>query len=313
MWAVVALLLATPLASCGVDPGEPGGLEGQVLGMTSPTEQPVLLEGAVVALSGPGGTQAQTTDRNGAYRFADLRPGTYGFAASYQGPRATGRPLQAEERQFTVSPGQDETISVVLLADDITPPATPPPAPAAGTAGSQGATSAGGGPNLLADPFFWYFLFNQPRGYGYDRPPVVLPPTAGRGPVTIDTNQPTRSPAGRPYTRYDDSATGVNTKPPPTVTSKGTTRPGASGTSGSSGGPAARPPSSSGSSTSRPATSGGGSPSVKPPAAKPPSSSPSNSGSKGTTRPGASSGSGSSVKPPTSKPPAVRPPSRRGR
>jgi hypothetical protein len=304
---LVAALLSSLLVACGEDT-RPGGLEGQVLGMLSPTEQPVLLNGAVIAINGPGGSQTTTTDAQGKYRFDDLRPGAYGFAASYQGPQAGGMTLQPEERLFSISPAQQETISVVLLAEGIAPPPTPP-APVAGQPGSQ-ATTGGvggvGGGGLLTDPFFWYFLFNRPGSYGYNRPPVLV--GGGGGPVVIDSNQPQRSSSGRVYTDYGEpGATGVRTKPLPEVTSKGTTRPGASSSAGanSSSGTTVRPPNP-GAPAARPPSSGNGSS----PAARPPSSS--SDGSKGTTRPG---GGAPSVKPPTSKPPAVRPPSggKRGR
>jgi hypothetical protein len=307
--ALVAALLSSLLVACGGADTRPGGLEGQVLGMLSPTEQPVLLQGAVIAINGPGGSQTSTTDAQGKYRFDELRPGEYGLAASYQGSQAGSKSLQPEERLFSISPGQQETISLVLLAEGIAPPPTPPAAPVAGQPGGQPATgSVGGvgGGGLLTDPFFWYFLFNRPGAYGYGRPPVIVG-GGGGGPVVIDSNQPQRSSSGRVYTEYGEpGSTGVRTKPLPQVTSKGTTRPGASGASSDGGtvrppipsAPAARPPSSSGGSS---------------PAARPPSSSGSD-GSKGTTRPGGGS-SAPSVKPPSAKPPAVRPPSggKRGR
>jgi hypothetical protein len=292
--AITVVLAASLLGACGTDADEPGGLEGQVLGMTSPTEQPVLLDGAVVALSGPGGSQVARTGADGKYRFDSLRPGSYGFAASYTGPQAGDRPLQSEERRFEVSPGQDDTVSVVLLAEGITPPPAPPEVPATG-AGAVTAAPAGGG--LMGNPFFWYFLFNQPWAYGYGRPPVVVRDPGG--PVVVDRGQPQRSPAGRPYADYDpDGGVGTRAKAPPEVTSKGTTRPGASSGGLAPAGvstPVIRPPSSSSSA----------------PAARPPASGASDS--KGVTRPG--SGSAPAVKPPTSRPPAIRPPSvgRRGR
>ncbi|MCC6629246.1 MAG: carboxypeptidase regulatory-like domain-containing protein [Chloroflexi bacterium] len=286
---LVAVLAATLVTGCGTDSNQPGGLEGQVLGMLSPTEQPVLLEGAVIALSGPGGSQVTQTDADGRYRFDALRPGAYGFAASYTGPLSSGRPLQSEERRFTVSPGQDETISVVLLADGITPPPAPPDAPVAGNAATSAVSGGGGG--LTGNPFFWYFLFNQPWAYGYGRAPVIVRDPGG--PVVVDRSQPQRSTAGRPYSDYDPTGSvGTRTKAPPEVTSKGTTRPGATG------GGAARPAVGA-TPAIRPPASGGSAPAAKPPT--------SGSDSKGVTRPG--SNSAPSVKPPTSRPPAVRPPS----
>jgi len=280
IWVLVLCLLAGPLLiACGAKPNEPGGLEGQILGLLSPTEQPVLLQGAVVAISGPGGTQTALTDAEGRYGFSDLRPGGYGFAASYEGPQAGDKRLQSEERQFTVSPGQDETISSVLLAEGITPPPSPPPPP---QSSGEGQASGGGGMGgLLANPFFWYFLFNQPQAYGYGRPPVVYRP-GGQGPITVNPDLPQRSPSGRSYTNYGDSnTTGVRTKPVPPITSRGATRPGVS-------------------------APGGSTTTIKPPAP----SSPGSNGSRGVTRPGGSN-PGTSVRPPTSRPPAIRPP--RGR
>jgi hypothetical protein len=295
IWVLVVLLLAGPLAACGPSANEPGGLEGQVLGLLAPTEQPVLLPGAVIAIAGPGGTQTTTTDTAGKYRFAELRPGDYGLAASYTGPLSGDKPLQPEERQFSVSPDQDETISLVLLAEGITPPEAPPPAPS-GATGQTGARAGVGG-GLVGDPFFWYFLFNQPYRYGYGRPPVVFGPGGRQGPIVIDDNQPQRSSSGRTYTNYDDgSTTGLRTKPVPAITSKGTTRPGSTSSANGASGAGVRPP--------NPSNPGTG------PAAKPPSATDSGSnGSRGVTRPGGSSPA-PSVRPPTSRPPAARPPSR---
>jgi hypothetical protein len=290
---LVAVLIASLLAGCGPGANEPGGLEGQVLGMLSPTEQPVLLRGAVVAISGPGGSQTALTGGDGRYRFDNLPPGGYGMAVSYTGEQATGTPLQPEERRFIVSPAQDETISVVLLAEGITPPPTPPPAPTTTGEGQPATGGVGGG--LMANPFFWYFLFNRPFDYGYGRPPVVVGPGGG-GPIIINNEQPSRSTSGRPYTEYGpEGTTSVRTKPVPEVTSRGSTRPGASGgTTGGSG--SVRPPS-----PSNPVAT----PAVRPPRANS-GADDDGTGSRGVTRPGSS---GPSVSPPSARPPAVRPPS----
>ena len=278
-WLLVALVLVGPLAACGPNPNEPGGLEGQVLAMLSPADQPILLSSAVIAISGPGGSQTTLTDDQGRYRFDELRPGAYGFAASYQGELAGGTRLQAEERQFTISPSQDETISTVLLAEGITPPPSPPPPPPESSGG--GATAAGSGGGLMSNPFFWYFLFNQPFAYGYGRPPIVIGAPGGRGPIDISRDQPTRSPTGRRYTTYGEGGTaGVGAKPVPPVTSRGATRPGAGS-----------------------APAGGSQPAVRPPSV----GAPGNGSNQGVTRPGGS-GTSPSVRPPTSRPPAVRPP-----
>lgn len=277
VWLLISLVLLSPLAACGPSPNEPGGLEGQVLAMLSASEQPVLLPGAVIAISGPAGSQTTQTDGQGRYRFAELRPGAYGFAASYSGELAGSTRLQAEERQFTVSPGQDETISTVLLAEGITPPPAPPPPPADSSGGSTAAGGPGGG--LMTNPFFWYFLFNQPRSYGYARPPIIVGAPGGRGPIDVSREQPRQSSSGRRYTNYgEDGTAGVGTKPVPPITSRGVTRPGGGAGPSRNTQPAVRPPS---------------------------------GGSQGITRPGGSDNK-PSIRPPTSRPPAIRPP-RRGK
>jgi hypothetical protein len=286
LWLLVGLL-----TGCGSSTA-PGGLEGQLLAMPNAAEQPVPLPGAVIVINGPQGSQTTTTDAEGEYRFNDLAPGAYGLAASYQGP-LIGTPLQPEERRLTISSGQDERISMVLLGEGITPPPAPadPTTPLA--SGGQPATGANadlGG--ITSNPFFWYWLFNQPGNYGYSRPPVVV--RRGDRPITIDTNQPSRSPAGRPYTDYGQpGSVGVRTKPPPEVVSRGSTRPGAAPASGAS----------------QPSTStGNNGGSVRPPSSTRPSGASPASGadstSRGTTRP-----SGVSARPPAPKAPAARPPS----
>lgn len=292
---IIGVLGLGLLAGCGRNQNEPGGLEGQVMGMLSPSQQPILLPGAVIALTGPSGSQVATTDAQGRYQFPTLAPGNYGLSASYQGPLVTSPPLQAEERRFSVSPGLDETISMVLLAEGITPPPTPPSGPVPPVGGGSSVNSGGGGVSsggLFSDPFFWYFVFNQPGHYGYSRPPIVLGSPGGSGSVVVSPEQPRRSGSGRPYTEYDDrGGVGRQTKPPPEVISKGSTRPGA-GASNTGGG----------STSAKPGGTGGNSPVVRPPSSSPPTGTDS---SRGTTRPG----SGPVVNPPSSQPPVVRPPS----
>jgi hypothetical protein len=219
-----------------------GDVEGQVLAMRDATQPPVLQKGASVVLAGNGidcGRRADhcvaQTDDAGKYRFADVPAGGYGIAFSV--PAKEGEPsLQPESRQFDVSAKAVETISVVLLAEGIARPEVPAELAQGGQAGTPGARHD---PGLMSNPFFWYFMFNQPWLGGYARPPVLV-----QGPertVVVDRSQPAApSTPGRTYSNYGPAGA-PGTKPAPApIESKGVTRPGGSaalpgGGSGTSG------------------------------------------------------------------------------
>ena len=233
--AALALWLATACGGPAV-----GDVEGQVLAMRDPAQPPVLLKGANVILAGNridcakrADHCAAQTDDQGKYRFADVPTGEYGIAFSVP-PREGEPPLQPESRQFTVSGGAVETVSVVLLAEGIARPATPPPELV------QLGAAARNDPGLTSNPFFWYWMFNQPWVFGYPRPPVVVYAPGPERTVVVDRNQPAApSVPGRTYSSYGPPGT-AGTKPAPQpIESKGVTRPGGSAvlpsTSGSAG------------------------------------------------------------------------------
>ena len=216
--------LALLLAACG-SPAL-GDVEGQVLAMRDAAQQPALLQGASVVLAGNGidcGKRADhcfaRTDEAGKYRFADVPAGDYGIAFSV--PAKEGEPrLQEEARQFNVSRGAVETVSVVLLAEGIAKPEVPPEL-------AQRGRAAASDPGLMGNPFFWYFMFNQPWLGGYQRPPVVIYSPGPDRSITVDRNQPAApSTPGRTYTSYGPTG-GAGTKPAPAaIESKGVARPG---------------------------------------------------------------------------------------
>jgi hypothetical protein len=205
-----------------------GDVEGQVLAMRDATQQPTLLSGATVILAGNGvdcGQRADhcaaQTDAQGKYTFTALPAGDYGVAFSV--PARDGETaLQPESRQFNVSNGSVETVSVVLLAEGIAKPAVPADL-------QQRGAQARNDPSLTSNPFFWYFMFNQPWLGGYARPPVVVYAPGSDRTIVAD-QRPSTAPntAGRTYTSYAPSG-GQGAKPAPQVIeSKGVTRPGGS-------------------------------------------------------------------------------------
>ncbi|HEX2187012.1 MAG TPA: hypothetical protein VHN78_16065, partial [Chloroflexota bacterium] len=153
----------------------------------------------------------------------DLPAGNYGIA--FTAPAKEGEPaLQEEAREFSVSPGKVETVSVVLLAENIARPTVPP---AELTQAAQQGQSGGFGSSLTSNPFFWYFVFNQPWLGGYQRPPVVVYAPGQDRPVVADSSQSQPGRPGRSYSSYGPPGT-AGTKPAPQVVdSKGVTRPGA--------------------------------------------------------------------------------------
>ena len=222
--------LALALAACG-GPSY-GDVEGQVLAMANASQPPQLMKDVSIVIAGNGidcGKRADLcvarTDANGKYAFKSVPEGTY--AVAFNAPE-TDVKYQEESRQFTVSPNAAEVVSVVLLAEGMARPEVP--AELANRPANQSGAYSGG---LTSNPFFWYFMFNQPWLGGYSRPPVVM--MAPDRSVTVDRSQPTLSTTGRPYSSY-----GPNAKPAPVkVDSRGVTRPGqapagASSASGSS-------------------------------------------------------------------------------
>ena len=218
-WIVVPLVasLALLLAACGGP--STGDVEGQVLAMREATQQPSLQSGVNVVIASSSVERIAQTDAEGKYSFKGLPAGNYGIAFSI--PPVEGQPvLQPEERQFNISPGTVETVSVVLLSDAIARPEVPPELQAA----AQNGQAMSSGSSLTGNPFFWYFMFNQPWLGGYSRPPVVV-----YSPDRTLTTAPAQPATGRTYTNYGPPGA-AGTKPAPTVVqSKGVTRPGQSG------------------------------------------------------------------------------------
>jgi Carboxypeptidase regulatory-like domain len=219
-WVLIpaVALLALLAVACGGP--SIGDVEGQVLAMHDATKQPDLQAGVNVVVAGRNVERVTQTDGGGKYVFKDLPSGDYGIAFSL--PAKEGETaLQTEERQFSVSPGKVETVSVVLLADGIAKPEVP--AELAHAAQSGQAITPGSG--MMNNPFFWYFVFNQPWLGGYNRPPVVIA-TGPQRTITVDAPQPAAP--GRTYTNYGPAGA-PGTKPAPQVVqSKGVTRPGQS-------------------------------------------------------------------------------------
>lgn len=231
-WRTAAVPLAGALALLLAACGGPstGDVEGQVLAMRDAAQQPVLLTGATAILAGNRidcGKRtddcAGQTDAQGRYAFKDIPTGDYGVAFSTPSREGEVR-LQPESRQFNVSRGSVETVSVVLLADGIAKPAVPAEL-------QQRGAQARNDPGLTSNPFFWYFMFNQPWLGGYSRPPVVVYAPGTERTIVMDQRQ-AQSPAvpGRTYTSYAPagSATGSTKPAPQVIESKGVTRPGGS-------------------------------------------------------------------------------------
>ncbi|HVG97372.1 MAG TPA: carboxypeptidase-like regulatory domain-containing protein [Chloroflexota bacterium] len=228
-------LLALLVVACGGPSA--GDVEGQVLAMRDATKAPQILAGANVVIASANVEKVTQTDAEGKYSFKDLPAGDYGIAFSV--PTQEGEAaLQPEERHFNVSPGKVETVSVVMLGDGIAQPEVP--AELAQAAQSGQAISPGSG--MMNNPFFWYFVFNQPWLGGFGRPPVVIAAGPERT-ITVDNRQPTTAAPGRSFTNYGPAGT-PGTKPAPVVVpSKGVTRPGQSALPGAAGGAAAADPS----------------------------------------------------------------------
>ena len=245
-WLAVPLVgSALALSACGGGPAF-GDVEGQVLAMRSAAEQPALLKDASVLIAGNGidcGKRvdfcAAKSDANGKYAFKDVPAGTYAIA--FNTPSSGDAKLQEETRQFSVTANAVETVSVVLLADGLTRPEVPAEL-AQQRPNQQGGGGYGGGGGLTSNPFFWYWMFNQPWIGGYSRAPVVV--MSPDRTVAVDRSQPAASANGRPYSNYSpDGARGTKSAPV-SVDSKGVTRPGSAALPGSSSGASARQPSS---------------------------------------------------------------------
>src|SRR3712207_165130 len=120
-WVVLpaVALLALLVVACGGP--TTGDVEGQVLAMRDQTKPPQPQAGVNVVVASANIERIAQTDAEGKYQFKDLPAGNYGIAFSL--PAKEGEPaLQPEERQFNVSPGQVETVSVVLLQEGIAQP-----------------------------------------------------------------------------------------------------------------------------------------------------------------------------------------------
>jgi hypothetical protein len=125
-----------------------------------------------------------------------------------------------------------------MLGDGIAQPEVPAELAQAAQSGQAINPNSG----VMNNPFFWYFIFNQPWLGGYGRPPVVIASGPERT-ITVDNRQPTTASPGRSFTNYGPAGA-PGTKPAPVVVpSKGVTRPGQSALPGAAGGAAASDPS----------------------------------------------------------------------
>jgi hypothetical protein len=221
-WIMVPAVAALALLVVACGGPSTGDVEGQVLAMRDATKPPEIQAGANVVIASANVEKVTQTDAEGKYSFKDLPAGDYGIAFSI--PAKEGeQALLPEERQFNVSPGKVETVSVVMLGDGIAQPEVPAELAQAAQSGQAIGPSSG----LMNNPFFWYFVFNQPWLGGYGRPPVVIASGPERT-ITVDNRQPTAAPPGRSFTNYGPPGT-PGTKPAPAVVpSKGVTRPGQS-------------------------------------------------------------------------------------
>ena len=281
---ILALFVGLILAACGdptpvpVDNSTNGQTEaacdntgqvaGQILVMTQ-TDADLQAVPAQLTLTGGGDFAARTvsTESDGSYKIDNLPLGEYELEAAVPNG-VDGKTIQPRKKYFTADDCYIESVSTVLLADGITPPAEPP-------AAQYTTVNYNNTPHysLTSNPFFWLWLFDRPNHYGFGYPPYYTTTVYRQNNVIYVPTQPHYQPtnANYRYTNYgsnNNSATGVKTPPP--VVSKGTTRVGNSGY--------VKP--SSGSSVKGGAT------------AKPGSGSSSN-GSKGSTRPGANGGNSS--------------------
>jgi hypothetical protein len=226
-------VLALLLVACGGP--STGDVEGQVLAMRDATKAPEIQAGANVVIASANVEKVTQTDAEGKYAFKDLPSGDYGIAFSI--PAKEGEPaLQPEERQFNVSSGKVETVSVVMLGEGIAQPEVP----AELVQASQSGQAISPGSGIMNNPFFWYFVFNQPWLGGYGRPPVVIAAGPERT-ITADNRQPTTAAPGRSFTNYGPAGTPGTKAAPTVVQSKGVTRPGQSALPGAAGGAATDP------------------------------------------------------------------------
>ncbi len=255
-WLISAVGATTALSACG---SSPGAVEGQVLGMTSTTEQPKILKGATVMIAGSRGDQPPvTTGDDGKFKVS-LPRDNYNISASYQG-------LQTRQKTIRVDDSKTESAGFVLVAEGIQEPTSPPPLPP--DTKTYGRSEGG----IVNDPWFWFWMFDRPYYYGYSRPGWV---TYGSTPSVIVVDRrsdPVIASNNRGYTQYSDPAKPVpGTKAAPvsqTVAtgSKGVSKPGSTGAGSSNAAPIAPPGSKSGGTSASGSSNGtGSSPAVRPP------------------------------------------------
>ncbi len=217
-WVAVPLLAIFTLVLTACGGSSVGDVEGQVLAMHDAATQPQFQPGVMVIIARNDLNRVTHTDAEGRYTFKDLPAGDYGIAFDY--PAKEGEPrLQDAARQFNISPGKVETVSVVLLAEGIAAPPVP-----AELSQQRPQNGQGGGSSLTNNPFFWYFVFNQPWIGGYQRPPVVVYAPGSERTIVPDAAR-TNTPDGR-YSKYGPEGTAPARPAPRVVESKGVARPG---------------------------------------------------------------------------------------
>ena len=163
--------------------------------MRDATKAPQILAGANVVIASANVEKVIQTDAEGKYSFKELPAGDYGIAFSVptregEGSAAAGgAPLQRLARQ-----GGDGERGHARGRHR--------PAGGAGRARRrppQSGQAISPGSGMMNNPFFWYFVFNQPWLGGYGRPPVVIASGPERT-ITVDNRQPTTASPGRSFT-----------------------------------------------------------------------------------------------------------------
>lgn len=272
---MLVFALSLLLTACG---SQEGTIEGQVLGMFNTTDQPKILEGATIMISGSKGDRPPITTGSGGHFKVSLPYDNYNVEASYPG-------LKARQKTFSIDSDKTESAGFVLVADGIDEPTSPPPPP-------PNPQQYGRSDSVAADPWFWYWMFDRPYYYGYSRPAWVTYGPSRSTVIIIDRRtDPAVASNNKGYVAYSDPAhPQPGTKAAPVAKtvatgSKGASKPGAGGSVASNAAPVSPP--SSGNKGASSGTSG--------------------SGSGGSSSGGSA---GSQTKP--SAPPAVAPPSSSG-
>jgi hypothetical protein len=225
--------------ACGT---QQGTIEGQVLGIYSTSEQPKILSGASIQVSGSHGDQLPVlTGGDGKFKVT-VPYDNFNVLANADG-------YQPRMKTVTVDSDKIETVGFVLVAPGIQQPDSPPPLTPQDrqmlSSGSFVPGSPGIGGGIFSDPFFWLWMFDRPYYFGYPRIPFVGYGGFGGGRSSVIVIDQRTSPLvvanQRGYTTYRNPTGPAvpGTKPAPApqaVTSatgnKGAVRPSTGGSSG---------------------------------------------------------------------------------